>query len=595
MAGFEANLVRCLAPRPSVHGVQTALVVGLGEPVHTDRDHRIKIQFHWQRGTRSSHRLAHPAGDNAPASDASGTWVRVSEAVAGANWGSHFTPRLGQEVLIGFLGGDIDRPVVMGAVYNGLGRPDAQSNQASAGAAGAGGSAPAWFPGEAAEGRLQAHQHGAVLSGHKSQELASSASGSGGCNQLVLDDSPGQGRIELSSSSAQTRLQIGHLLQQTDNRRQQQRGHGLDLATQAWGAVRAASGLLISAHGKPGSTAGAMQLDTREPRAQLEESAELARTMADSAHQHDARLQGEPEPAAMSFAKGLLGSQDSLKGSDTTGDSSSGGAGAVPTLARPDVVIAAPGGITSSTPAHTVASASNTASFVAGQDLLQLAQANSATVVKDGLVFFTYGMAQNPRKPNTETGIQLHAATGNVNTQSQQGATRLTADRAISVTSTHGMVKVAAPQHILLTASGAAIRIEGGNITLSAPGKVEFRAAMKELGAGRSASLDKPQLPRQQALTLRPSDPIHAELLDAQGIPADWLPTAFSAAVVLNASGKRLGRHSLSQPMANVVQTERTEPIAYRLTSDSGTSWLVEEYIDEPPADDDTEAVDDEQ
>ncbi|MBZ8143020.1 type VI secretion system tip protein VgrG, partial [Rubrivivax gelatinosus] len=109
----------------------------------------------------------------------------------------------------------------------------------------------------------------------------------------------------------------------------------------------------------------------------------------------------------------------------TTGDSSSGGAGAVPTLTRPDVVIAAPGGITSSTPAHAVASIGSTASFVAGQDLQQLAQANSATVVKDGLVFFTYGMAQNPRKPNTETGIQLHAATGNVNTQSQQGATRL--------------------------------------------------------------------------------------------------------------------------------------------------------------------------
>nr|WP_259373733.1 DUF2345 domain-containing protein [Rubrivivax gelatinosus] len=127
----------------------------------------------------------------------------------------------------------------------------------------------------------------------------------------------------------------------------------------------------------------------------------------------------------MSFAKGLLASQESLKGSDTTGDSSSGGAGTVPTLTRPDVVIAAPGGITSSTPAHAVASIGSTASFVAGQDLQQLAQANSATVVKDGLVFFTYGMAQNPRKPNTETGIQLHAATGNVNTQSQQGATRL--------------------------------------------------------------------------------------------------------------------------------------------------------------------------
>ena len=70
-----------------------------------------------------------------------------------------------------------------------------------------------------------------------------------------------------------------------------------------------------------------------------------------------------------------------------------------------------------------------------------------------------------------------------MNTQSQQGATRLTADKAVSVASTTGMVKVTAPKHILLTAAGAAIRIEGGNITLSGPGKVEFRAGMKELGA----------------------------------------------------------------------------------------------------------------
>ncbi|WP_298934188.1 TOBE-like domain-containing protein [uncultured Ramlibacter sp.] len=73
--------------------------------MHTDRDHRIKIQFHWQRGARASHRLQHPAGDNAPASDASGTWVRVATPVAGQNWGSVFTPRIGQEVLVAFIGG----------------------------------------------------------------------------------------------------------------------------------------------------------------------------------------------------------------------------------------------------------------------------------------------------------------------------------------------------------------------------------------------------------------------------------------------------------------------------------------------------------
>ena len=81
---------------------------------------------------------------------------------------------------------------------------------------------------------------------HKSQELVASASGTGGSNQLVFDDSPGQGRIELSSSSAQTRLQLGHLLHQVDNRRLQPRGHGIDLATAAWGAVLCSSVYLVA-------------------------------------------------------------------------------------------------------------------------------------------------------------------------------------------------------------------------------------------------------------------------------------------------------------------------------------------------------------
>ncbi|MBI5925451.1 MAG: hypothetical protein HY836_07595, partial [Aquabacterium sp.] len=55
-----------LHPKPTVWGTQTALVVGLDGPIHTDRDDRIKVQFHWQRGAGSSHRLDHTAGCNAP-------------------------------------------------------------------------------------------------------------------------------------------------------------------------------------------------------------------------------------------------------------------------------------------------------------------------------------------------------------------------------------------------------------------------------------------------------------------------------------------------------------------------------------------------
>jgi len=497
-----------LHTRPTVHGTQTAIVVGLGEPVHTDRDHRIKVQFHWQRGGNASHRLQPPEGDNAPASDASGTWVRVGESVAGDNWGSHFIPRLGQEVVVAFVNGDIDRPVVVGAVYNGEGQRNAQSNQVNGGAATSTGNANAWFPGDENQGELQGHRHAAVLAGFKSQELAASQSGAGGYNQLVFDDTPQGNRIELGTTVASTRLQLGHLLQQTDNQRLQPRGHGLDLATSAWGALRAGSGLLLSAHVRPGSQSGSHQVDAREPQAAIQQAQEQAKTFADSAQAHQAKLAGEAAPDKLDTHTGMSSLIEALDATDSNGDAGTvgddgpsigGGLGTVRAWARPDMVTAAPGGIGMYTPASTLISAGRTMAVVAGQDLHAITQANHATAVAKGVVFYTYGKATDPNKPNQETGIKLHAASGSVSTQSQSGATKLTASKSVEVGSTTAKVRVTAPQHVLLTAAGAALRIEGGDITISGPGKVEFKAAMKELTSGASANAST-KLPAAAAL-----------------------------------------------------------------------------------------------
>jgi type VI secretion system secreted protein VgrG len=503
-----------LSPRPNVHGVQTAIVVGLGAPIHTDRDHRVKVQFHWQRGDAGSHRaLSSSGGSGAPASDASGTWVRVGEAMAGANWGSNFIPRVGQEVLVAFTGGDIDRPVVVGSVYNGTGQANAQGNRVSGGAAGSTGDAPAWFPGSKASGALQGHQHAHVLAGFKTQALGSSASGTGGYNQLVFDDSPavgssGGGRIELSTTQAATRLQLGKLLHQSDNQRLNPRGHGLDLTTQAYGAVRAGSGVLISAW----HDANAKQIDARPAQAVLDAASQLTQTLTQSAQDHEAMLQGEPlvkgaKPGEASKQLPVQLAQfeqhESLAATDARGDPGdgtdatiSGGAGTVPAWSRPELLIAAPAGIGAYTPAHHLWSAGSHISLNAGQDVQQLAQRHHALAAKDGIVLYTYGRAGNPNKPNQEVGIKLHAASGNVNVQSQSAATHLTADKSVDVASTHGMVQITAPKHILLTAAGAAIRIQQGNITLSGPGKVEFRASMKVLtsmgAASQSLSLKGP-------------------------------------------------------------------------------------------------------
>jgi type VI secretion system secreted protein VgrG len=92
-------------PKPSVQGPQTAVVVGpAGDEIYTDKYGRVKVQFHWDRiGEKNEN---------------SSCWVRVSHPWAGKNWGMVSIPRIGQEVIVDFLEGDPDQPIITGRVYN---------------------------------------------------------------------------------------------------------------------------------------------------------------------------------------------------------------------------------------------------------------------------------------------------------------------------------------------------------------------------------------------------------------------------------------------------------------------------------------------
>jgi type VI secretion system secreted protein VgrG len=94
-----------ITPKPRIQGPQTAFVVGpANEEFCTDKYGRVKVQFHWDRvGT----------GD-----DQSSCWVRVAQAWAGRNWGTQFIPRVGDEVVVSFIDGDPDHPLIIGSVYN---------------------------------------------------------------------------------------------------------------------------------------------------------------------------------------------------------------------------------------------------------------------------------------------------------------------------------------------------------------------------------------------------------------------------------------------------------------------------------------------
>ncbi|PYS89494.1 MAG: type VI secretion system tip protein VgrG, partial [Acidobacteria bacterium] len=92
-------------PKPSVHGSQTAVVVGpSGEEIYTDKYGRVKVQFYWDR--------------EGQVNEVSSCWVRVAQSWAGNKWGAMFIPRIGMEVVVHFLEGDPDQPIITGCVYN---------------------------------------------------------------------------------------------------------------------------------------------------------------------------------------------------------------------------------------------------------------------------------------------------------------------------------------------------------------------------------------------------------------------------------------------------------------------------------------------
>jgi type VI secretion system secreted protein VgrG len=488
-------------PKPAIRGQQSAIVVGPeGSAIHTDRDHRIKIQFHWQRGAQSHSRLDHPAPDGhtgAPGNDSAGTWVRVATPmapVAGANWGSHGLPRVGQEVLVDFLEGDIDRPVVIGALYNGQGDADGPGNRRPYGAGPATGNAPAWFAGE-----TDAHAHPAVLSGYKTQEMGTSQSGTGGYGQLVFDDTPGQPRLSLQrhakAHQGTAELNLGHLRHQCDNQRLAPAGFGAELKTEHSVAVRAGNGLLLSTSACHGGAGG--QLDSREAEAQIAQSVQLQESLANTAQKHNAMLNrdkglSEVSPSDLPAIAQSAHSVEVVR--RRAGDSAGGGQATA--YSEPVLQLSSPAGIAATTPASAVFCAGNTSSLSAGQDISFAAQGNGLFAVASGISLFTYGKASSKDKPNQETGIRLHAATGKFSSQSQDGATRITADKAITVASVAKSVGVTAKQHVMLTAQGAFLKLEGGNIMLHCPGKIEFKATMKELDGPQSATSSVAQHPK---------------------------------------------------------------------------------------------------
>ncbi|MBI1452664.1 MULTISPECIES: type VI secretion system Vgr family protein [Acinetobacter] len=210
-----------LQHRPMAYPQRAKVVGPEGESIHVDAWGRIKVRFNFTRTDDHSHDGGAGSNDN----DTDSAWVDVLTPWAGEGYGARFHPRIGEIVVIDFFEGDVDRPFVVGRIH------EAERHQTM-------------FD---VKGQLPDTKK---LSGIRSQEV-----GGSGFNQLRFDDTTGQISTQLQSSHAATQLNLGNLSHPKDKEQSYGRGEGFELRTDAFGAVRAGRGMLISTYAQENAIA----------------------------------------------------------------------------------------------------------------------------------------------------------------------------------------------------------------------------------------------------------------------------------------------------------------------------------------------------
>lgn len=297
---YNSTNTKILAP-------QTATVVGPSgsDRIHTDEYGRVRVQFHWDRiGNRD---------------ERSSAWVRVASLWAGAELGAAAIPRVDSEVIVQWLDGNPDRPIITGAVFN-------ESNM------------PPW--------QLSSQQ---ALMGLRSRELTPGGgnSATGRSNHLVLDDTNGQIQTQLKSDHQHSQLSLGYITRIEDNRgRTDARGEGWELRTDGHGAMRAADGMLISTESRQRAESSIKDMDEAVQR--LKAAREHHDALAAAALQSQAQENGQQHDVA----EVLKAQNESIQGSG----------GKFPELTEPHLVLASAAGITTTSAQSThIASGGHTA------------------------------------------------------------------------------------------------------------------------------------------------------------------------------------------------------------------------------------------
>jgi type VI secretion system secreted protein VgrG len=403
--------------KPTLHP-QTAVVVGpANEEIYTDYLNRVKVRFYWDRQNSGN--------------ESASCWVRVSYPNAGQGWGGLNVPRIGQEVIVTFLGGDADRPVITGRLYN--------QDQV-----------PQW------------HTYGR-LSGYKSKEYKGR-----GFNQLVFDDTTNQNRVQLYSTHAHAQLSLGYLVTQYGNERTRFYGSGFALSTDDFGAIVTNKGLYISTYGRPG--AQGTQLDATEATTQLKAGAALAKNLSDTASGAGA----EPLTGRVALDTFIDTTQDRYEGA---------GQSDVKRFKEPVLLAASPAGIGLVSAKSTHVQANDQVTLSSGTDINVAAGKSLLASVAEKISLFA-----------SNAGIKLFSAKGKVEVQAQASDLDLIAEKVVRLLSTTARIEIHAKEEVLISAGGSFVRIDSSGITNGTSGKWISHASMHSFDRPATNSYVMPHL-----------------------------------------------------------------------------------------------------
>lgn len=507
--------------RPRVAGPLLATVVGAdgsaqpqgNQEVHTDAVGRVRIRYEFQDTNQPT--------EDAPAS----TWVRVQQPLAGNGTGQWWIPRIGHEVMVGFFDDDIERPFVICSLYNGRGEggqsptpggaeaPAAdtsvfgQSTDTSPGAQGnlTGGNSPAWHGASAGELAQGGQRNAAALSGYKTKEF-----GGNGYNQLVFDDSTAQLRVQLATTQHATQLNLGHLIHQSDNHRGSFRGLGFELRTDAYGAVRAGRGLLLSTYGAntadpAGDNAAGIALAKQwhtlatafNGAAKTHQTVQLSGTLgAAQASQSSLDPKAAPIPAWLTQTRGMVaGNNLDTANSNAASKATATTPGQLPHSTDATLNISARAGLALVAGQDTLLTSQENIHLASGQDINQAA--GGALRIHTGQAIGILGGAIKPGVDAAGTGLSLMAGAGDVDIQAQASTLQIAALNDLKIQSQSAAINWAAAKKITLaTAGGASITIEGGNLTFLCPGTITVKAGSKSFVGAARVDQELPLLPK---------------------------------------------------------------------------------------------------